>query len=187
MSLSGFNTFLSLVFPPLFILGITFFEFKTVVLVFTAFMFFYMILSLVLKQSLKEISTPIIYFSFLLIAYLVSSLALVKLIPALISGSFFLFFLNAYIQKQQMILKFANKFSPKLIDKPTQEYIGKSDGYWAIALFINTLIQIALVFYDNNELWAFYSSVGWYIYLFFVFVLHFLYGKFYILKNKEVL
>lgn len=185
--LSTFNTVLSLVFPPSFILFITYYDFQSVAFIYFLVMLVYIIILILIKQNLKEISTPIIYFCFLLIAYLFSSIEFVKLIPAIISGSFFMFFLKSYIKKEYIILTFANKFFPNKLDLNTQNYIASSDGYWSIALAINTLFQIFLVFYEDNELWAFYSSVGWYIYLLFVFILHFLYGKFYILKNKEVL
>ena len=185
--LSTFNTLLSLIFPPSFILFITYYDFQSVSFLYFLFMLVYIAILIFKKQNLKEISTPIIYFCFLFIAYLLSSIEFVKLIPALISISFFLFFLKSYIKKEHIILTFANKLFPNKLDSKTQNYIASSDGYWSIALAINTIFQIFLVFYDDNKLWAFYSSIGWYIYLFVVFILHFLYGKFYILKNKEVL
>ena len=185
MDLSKLNTIISLLFAPLFVLGITFYPFESVAFVFTLCMFLYFLLALLLKQDLKEISTPLIYLGFLIIAYSLSSITYVKMIPALISLGFFLLFLNAYIRKKKIILSFANKFYPKKLNKNEQTYLKNSDGYWAFALGINFLIQVALVLYKNHVIWAFYSSIGWYIYLGAVFILHLGYGKYYTAKLQR--
>ncbi len=187
MRLSSVNTAISVLFPPTFVIFMHFFGFEKVALAYAVFMFLYLILSLVMKQDLKTISTPLIYFAFIVLAYLLSSMEFVKLIPALISASFFLFFLNGYLQKKQLILTITKKFYNKLTEEKEQ-YIAKSDGYWAFVIFLNTVIQVSLVFYDNNELWAFYSSVGWYIFMFFALFAQIMYGSFYSLrvKHKEI-
>lgn len=182
MSFSIINRFVSLLFPVTFIFFITVYEFRDVALLYALFMFGFLFLSLVTKQSLKEISIPLIYFVFLVLAYFFNSLEYIKLIPALLSSVFFLLFLRSFIYKKEVVLYFTKKFYPKELDAATQKYLASGDGYWSVALGINTLIQIALVFYGDNLLWAFYSSFGWYVYLFFVLLLQILYGKFYAIK-----
>jgi len=183
MSLSNVSTAISLLFPPTFVLFMHFYGFEKVAFAYAIFMFLYLLLSLAMKESLKNISTPLIYFAFVVIAYMLSSMEFIRLIPALISASFFLFFLNGYLQKKELILTTTKKFYNKLT-KQKEEYLAKSDGYWAFVIFLNTIIQVGLVFYDNNELWAFYSSVGWYIFMFLALILQIVYGKFYIPKES---
>lgn len=177
MNLSNISTAISLLFPPTFVLFMHFFGFERVAFSYAIFMFLYLLLALWQKHDLKEVSTPLIYFGFVVIAYWLSSMEFVKLIPALISATFFLLFLNAYIQKKELILSTTKKFYKKLSQKQ-EKFVAKSDGYWAFVLLINTAIQVGLVFYDNNELWAFYSSVGWYIFMFIALILQIGYGKF---------
>lgn len=176
MSLSNVSTAISLLFPPTFVIFMHFFGFEKVAFAYAIFMFLYLILALSLKHDLRSVSTPLIYFAFVVIAYTLSSMEFIKLIPALISATFFLLFLTAYIQKKELILKTTKKFYNKL-DEKKERFIAKSDGYWALVIFINTTVQIGLVFYDDNELWAFYSSVGWYIFMFIALLIQIGYGK----------
>lgn len=178
MNLATLNTVISLVFPPSFVLFIHFFSFSDVAFAYAGVIFAYMLLLIVKKESLKSISTPIIYFGFIVIAYTLESMAFIKLIPVLISATFFFVFLNATIQKQSLILNMTKKFYKKL-DPRKEAFIAKGDAYWAIVIFVNTLIQLFLVFYDNNELWAFYSSIGWYILMFAALITQIGYGHFY--------
>lgn len=185
MNLSQIGTLISILFPPAFVLLAHYYTFETVTFYFGVFIFFYLILSLILKHSIKSISTPLIYFIFVVVAYLTSSMEFIKLIPALISSTFFFLFLNAYIQKKELILSITKKFYSKKLNENREKFIAKSDGYWTIVLFINSLIQIALVFYDSNELWAFYSSIGWYFYMFSALVFQIMYGKFYAVHSDK--
>lgn len=187
MSFSQISTIIALLFPPSFVISMYFFSFEVVAFTYAILMFIYLAVVWYFSKTLKNVTTPLIYFLFVLTAYMVQSISFVKLIPALISASFFLFFLGAYIQKKELILRMTKKFYNKL-SKEQEEYIAKGDGYWAFVIFLNTLIQIFLVFYDNNELWAFYSSIGWYIFLFIALILQIIYGHFYqkMLKHKEI-
>jgi hypothetical protein len=187
MNFSQVSTIVSLLFPPSFVISMYFFSFEVVAFVYAIVMFIYLVVVWYFSKTLKNVTTPLIYFLFVLTAYMVQSISFVKLIPALISASFFLFFLGAYIQKKEIILKMTKKFYNKL-SEDQEAYIAKGDGYWAFVIFLNTLIQIFLVFYNNNEMWAFYSSVGWYIFLFIALILQIVYGQIYntMRKQKEI-
>jgi len=183
MNLSDLNTAISLLFAPSFLLFSTFYGFENVAFSYAVLMFLYLIFSLYKKTNLREISTPLIYFVFVFIAYFLTSMALVKTIPALISGGFFLFFLESYINRRETILKFAKRFYKKGFTQKEESYIAKSDKYWVFITLGNTLIQIALIFNNDDRLWAFYSSVGWYLYLFIALVIQIIYGKIYAFKS----
>lgn len=185
MSLKTFNTLLSFVFAPSFILLLQFFTFSQITLYYAVAMFFYLIFSIFIKADLKTISTPLIYFVFIVIAYFFVSMESVKAIPALISGFFFFFFLESFVSKRHTILKFSQKFYKKELSQKERDFIAAGDGYWAFATFLNLSIQVSLVFYNNNELWAFYSSVGWVLFLGSALVVQILYGKIYSIRKRE--
>lgn len=185
MNLSNLGLIVSLLFAPTFVIAMYFFEFTSVAFFYTLFMLFYLIVSLVFKQDLKSISTPLIYFVFVLIAYMLSSMEFVKMIPALISFTFFMIFFLGFIRKKELILSFTKKFYKKDLDSKKEDFLRKSDGYWALVIFLNTLIQVVLVYTPNNELWAFYSSVGWYIYLAFALILQIVYEKIFIKAGQR--
>ena len=185
MNATALNTFLSLSFAPLFVISLRFFEFEKVALVFTLLMFVYLSFVLITKQNLKTVATPFIYFILVLVAYYYASIEFVKLAPTLISGAFFIFFLNAYIQKKSIVLTMVKRFYKRELGNIKEDYIAKSDGYWAFVLFINTLVQLYLVFDDNNLFWAFYSSVGWYILMFCALLLQILYGNLFLFRKNR--
>lgn len=187
MNLKTFNTILSFIFAPTFILFLQFFDFRMLTMVYGIFMFVYLIFSIIIKADLKTISTPLIYFVFIVIAYYFISMESIKAIPALISGFFFFFFLASYIGKRQTILKVCKKFYTKSLSEAEESFIASSDGYWAFVTFTNVLIQVALIFVANNTIWAFYSSVGWYIYLGGALLVQIIYGKLYNIPKREKL
>ena len=176
MNLSKISTAISILFPPTFVLFMNFYGFEPVAFAYAIFMFLYLILALFLKHDLKSVSTPLIYFAFVVIAYLLSSMEFIKLIPALISATFFLLFFKAFIQKKGLILQLAKKFY-KNLGEEEEKRIQNSDAYWALVTLLNTLIQLGLVFHDDNDLWAFYSSFGWYIFMFIAIIVQIAYGK----------
>lgn len=186
MNMSNLGIIVSLLFPPSFVIALYYFDFNSVAFVYCVFMLMYLIVSLLLKQDLKSISTPLIYFSFVLIAYMLSSMEFIKMIPALISVTFFFVFLMAYIQKKELVLKFTRKFYKKELSIKKQKFLALSDGYWAGVILVNTLIQVGLVFLENNELWAFYSSVGWYVFLILALALQVVYEKLFISSKLDV-
>ncbi len=108
-----------------------------------------------------------------------------RLIPAFISSFFFLFFLNAYIYKKNLILYFTQKFYHKKLTKTELEFLSNSDLYWVGTTLLNTMIQALMGIYADDTLWVFYSSIGWYIYLFIALTVHIVYGKIYALKRGQ--
>ncbi len=187
MSLNTFNTLLSFIFAPSFILLLQFFSFFELTLAYAVVMFLYLLFSIYIKANIKTMATPLVYLVFIVIAYFFSSMESVKSIPALISGFFFFFFLESVFSKRHTILKFSQKFYKKELSTKEEEFIASSDAYWAAVTFLNVSIQVMLIFNENNNLWAFYSSLGWVLFLGSALVLQILYGKILVLrKDKEV-
>ena len=176
---------ISFLFPPSFILAMYYFTFHSVAFVYCAFMLVYLLISLFFKQDLRSISTPLVYFIFVFIAYFFSSMEFIKMIPAFISSIFFLMFFLSFVQNKGLILHLTKKMYKKNLSADKERFLKSSDAYWALVLLFNTLIQCSLVFYANNELWAFYSSLGWYIYIGLALGLQLLYEKLFFLPKID--
>ena len=111
------------------------------------------------------------------------SFLMLRLIPAIISLVFFIYFLYAYINNKNLILYFTKKFYHKELSELELEFLSHGDKYWVGVTFLNTIIQATMGIYADNNIWAFYSSIGWYIYLFFALIIQIAYGKIYFLKR----
>ncbi len=121
----------------------------------------------------------------LIVVYYLTDIEIIKIIPALISALFFLLFLFSYLYDKKIVLKFTKKFYKKKLNQTEIEFISSGDGYWAIVTFINSVIQTVLAFYGESVFWAFYISVGWYLYFLLALVLQVAYGKVYAVKKQD--
>ena len=175
----------TLLFAPSFILLIRFYDFKivTIIYIILAIMLFSTIL--ITQKDYKELLIPSIYIILLSFAYYFGNFNTVKIIPVLISSIFFTLFLNATIQKKALVYSFTKKFYPKHLQNKEVEFLKRSDLYWTVITFMNTFIQLILVFYDNTVFWAFYSSVGWYILFFVALIAQIAYGKLYAINKMS--
>ncbi len=175
----------TLFFAPSFVLLIRFYNFKIVTIIYIIFAIILFGITLIRKKNYKDLLTPFIYIVLLLFAYFFNSFNGIKMIPVFISLIFFTLFLNATIQKKALVYNFTKRFYPKPLQNKEIDFLKKSDFYWTIITFINTLIQFILVFYGNNVAWAFYSSAGWYILFFIALVAQISYGKLYAINKMS--
>ena len=90
-------------------------------------------------------------------------------------------FIDATINKRELILNLTKKFYPKKLTEGEVAYLKNGDMFWIGVTFISTLMQFALTFYDD-VLWAFYSSVGWYVFFFIALIIQILYGRLYAIR-----
>jgi uncharacterized membrane protein len=173
---------LALLFAPTFLISLHYLEFKTVVLSYLFLSIFFFIYSFFKKKTLKDLGVPSIYVLLLLFAYFSSSFEMVKFIPVLISATFFALFIDASMHKRELILGFTKKFYKKKLSQEEVLFLKDGDSFWAVVTLINTLIQLTLVFYGSDTLWAFYSSIGWYGFFFISLAIQIIYGRFYAIK-----
>ena len=102
-----------------------------------------------------------------------------RMIPSLISLFFFLLFLSAYLSKKALVLGFTKRFYKKELSDTEIVFLKKSDLYWVGVTLFNVLIQTLFGIFANDYMWAFYSSIGWYIYFFIALIAQIIYGKWY--------
>ena len=173
---------LAIIFAPAFVLLIHYFEFRSVVFVYLLMATIYFIFKYFKKKSYKDMVIPSINIVALSTAYYFSSLQTVKYIPVTLSTIFLLLFIDAHFNKRYMILGFTKRFYPKKLTKEEEDFVKKGDGYWVVVMLINTLIHLYVVNFCSDILWAFYSSVGWYILFFTALAVQIIYGKVYVVK-----
>lgn len=167
----------TITFAPLFVLLIHYFEFSLVALVYLVFSIIYFAYSYIKKKSYKDIIVPSIYVVILSLAYYFSSLETVKYIPVSLSSLFLLMFIDAHLNKRYMILGFTQRFYFKELKKEEIEFVKRGDIYWVFVMLFNTLIHLYIVNFSSDIVWAFYSSVGWYVYFFGALIAQIIYGK----------
>jgi len=120
---------------------------------------------------------PLLYLLVLVLAYYFDLVRTVWFLPVLVSGFFFVIFVNAHFKGKKLILHYTQKFYKKELSLSEQEYLAKGDAYWMFVTFFNTFLQLLFGLGDNQMLWLFYSSIGWYILFFFALALQIIYGK----------
>jgi len=108
-----------------------------------------------------------------------------KLLPAFFASIFFFIFMFSVLYKKNMILHFTRHFYKKELSDAEIEFLKNGDSYWMAVTFINTLLQVAFAYFADDVIWAFYSSVGWYIFFFIALTMQILYGKIFILKPRN--
>jgi len=173
---------LSILFAPVFVILLHYFEFESVVRSYLVVSVLFFIYSYSTKQHTRDMLMPTIYLVALLIANYFSSMEVVKFVPVTLSVIFFLLFVDAAYYKKHMILGFTKQFYRKELDEAEEAFVKNGDWYWAGVTCINTLIQIYVVFLGDNIIWAFYTSVGWYILFFVSLIMQIIYGKVYAVK-----
>ncbi len=173
------SNFFGLIFAPMFVLLLHYFEFESVVLVYLLMAIVFFIYSLTKKKIHKDMLMPSIYLVALSLAYYFSSFETVKYIPVTLSMIFLLLFIDSHYHKREMVLGFTKKFYHKKLSYNEIEYLKKGDIYWVWIMSINTLIHLYVVNFSSDVIWAFYASVGWYILFFVSLVIQIIYGKFY--------
>lgn len=134
------------------------------------------------KSSYKELVVPSLYVIILSIAYYFSSFETVKYIPVTLSSIFFLMFVDSHYNKKYMVLGFTQKFYKKDLKEEEVAFLKRGDFYWVLVMLINTLIHLYIVNFSSDFVWAFYSSVGWYVYFFGALLVQIIYGKVYGVK-----
>ena len=173
------SNFFGLIFAPLFVVLLHYFKFKSVVLVYLFLAGGFFIYSYLKKDKLSELILPAIYLVTLSVAYYFSSFETVKYIPVTLSSIFLFMFIDSYYNHREMVLGFTRKFYKKELTPQEVSFLKNGDGYWVIVMFINTLIHLYVVNFTTDIVWAFYTSVGWYILFFVSLISQIIYGKVY--------
>jgi len=173
---------LNLLFAPMFVVLIHYFELKLVVLGYLLMAIVYFIYSYMNKNSFQDMIVPTVYILILSIGYYFSSLQSIKYIPLILSSIFLMMFIDSHLNKKYMILGFTKRFYRKQLSSAEEEFLKHGDLYWVVVMSINTIIHFYVVNYTSDAIWAFYSSIGWYILFVTALIAQIIYGKVYAVK-----
>jgi len=175
------SSVLTLLFAPSLLFFINFYELKNVFSIYIIIILLLLPYTLI-KKKIEESIILTIYLLLLLIAYFNNDFETVKFIPVLSATMFFMIFAHSTIKKKELIYKFTVKFYKKELSEEEIIFLKKSDFFWSLVIFIYAVFLLILVYIDNNLIWAFFSSIGWYIYFFLALSIQIIYGKLYVLK-----
>jgi len=159
-----------------------FFEFRSVSLVYLLVAMLFFIYSWKRKESYKDILMPTIYVIALSIAFYLASFETIKFIPVTLSMIFLTLFIDSHNNKREMVLGFTKRFYYKELSQAEEKFLKDGDFYWIFVMLINTSIHLYVIYYSSDVVWAFYTSIGWYILFFVSLIVQILYGKFYAIK-----
>ncbi len=93
----------------------------------------------------------------------VESDLVLKSFPLTLSVLFLAAFIYAEITKEYFLIKYITKY--KQLDEAELLYLKKTHFIWIVISFINVSLHTYCLFFGSTEVWAFYSTVGWYILL----------------------
>jgi len=174
--------FLNILLAPLFVVLLHYFELRMVILLYLCISIIFLIYRFFKRKTYKDILLPSMYIIAFSIAYHFSSLQTVKYIPVILSTIFLFLFVDSHFNKKYMILNFTKKFYRKKLKEEEIKFLENGDAYWIVVMLINTIIHLYIVNFSSNEIWAFYSSIGWYILFFISLIIQIIYGKTYAVK-----
>ena len=169
--------FANILFAPMFVLLIHYFEFRSIVLLYLIMASFYLAYKYKKMNSYRDVIIPSLYVVILSVAYYFSSFETVKYIPVTLSVIFTLVFVDSHYNKKYMILGFTKKFYKKELKDRELEFLKKGDFYWILVMLVNTIIHLYIVNFSSDLVWAFYSSIGWYVYFFGALIAQIIYIK----------
>lgn len=176
------SNLLTLLFAPTFLILIHYFDFRSVALIYIGFSSAFLIYAFIKKEKLEDCVIISIYLLLLIFSYFYNSVETVKFIPVFTAMTFAFIFTYSAIKNHTAIYKFTTRFYKKKLSEGEVVFLKKGDAFWAVAIFIYALFLLYLALNSDDKIWAFFSSLGWYIYFVLVLSLQILYGKVYAIK-----
>ncbi len=129
-----------------------------------------------IKNRFKNVLVPLAATVVGLLVWLLDSTLVFKLLPVLITSLFFVKFAEAVIMKRPFLATMVQK-TPKVVwSEEKLAFIESSHVYWLIITTVNLVLQVAVLF-ASMQIWALYTTVGWYLLFGGALVLQIIYGK----------
>lgn len=176
------SSILTLLFAPTFLILIQYFDFKSITFGYILISLLFLIYAYLKKSKIEDFIIIGLYLLVLTIAYFNASFETIKFIPVFSSMTFFTIFALSSIKKTELIYKFTTRFYKKKLTDEEIMFLKDGDSFWAITILLYTIFLLVLVYTGDNITWAFFSSIGWYIYFILALAIQIIYGKFYAIK-----
>lgn len=166
---------LTLLYVLFIVVGLRFFEPQSVGIALFSFAAPWTLYELI-KNRYKNILVPLAATVVGFLVWFLDSALVFKILPVLVTVLFFVKFAEAVILKRPFLAAMVQK-TPKLAwSEEKLAFIDRSHLYWLIITAINMALQIAVLF-ASMEIWALYTTVGWYLLFGGALVLQIIYGK----------
>lgn len=176
------SSVITLLFAPSFLVLIQYFSFQLIVSIYILLSFIVLVYAFLKRKKAEDFIIISIYLVLLSIAYISNSFQSVKFIPVFSAMTFFTIFAYSSIKKKELIFNFTKKFYKKDLGEAESMFLKDGDKFWAVAILLYAVFLLSLVYYGDDRVWAFFSSVGWYIYFVLTLVTQIIYGKVYAIK-----
>ncbi len=129
-----------------------------------------------IKNRFKNVLVPLAATVVGLLVWLLDSTLVFKLLPVLITSLFFVKFAEAVIMKRPFLATMVRKTPKVAWSEEKLAFIESSHLYWLIVTTVNLVLQVAVLF-ASMQIWALYTTVGWYLLFGGALLLQIIYGK----------
>lgn len=112
------------------------------------------------NSAIKKILAGVIVLA--LLTYITKNPLLIKSVPFLISLVVCYLFYNAYKTKNFFLIRVFEKIKRKEPNEIERNFLSFSHLCWIGITFLNSMALLYVLVYENNNIWALYSGIGWY-------------------------
>ncbi len=111
--------------------------------------------------KLSEYSVALCALVCAIAVYVLEDEAIFRLLPVFISALFFFKFLEATVSNKPFLAQMLRRVPMLDLSDEKLDMIDRSHLYWSVVNGINFILQIVVIFAPLN-IWALYTTVGWY-------------------------
>jgi len=166
---------LTLLYVLFIVVGLRFFEPDVLGIALFAFAAPWALYELV-RNRFEKLLVPLAATAAGFLVWFLDSALVFKTVPVLITSLFFSKFAEAVVFKRPFLATMVRKTPKVHWSEEKLAFIDASHPYWLAVTALNLLLQIAVLF-ASMEIWALYTTVGWYLLFGGALVLQIVYGK----------
>ncbi|RBQ30736.1 hypothetical protein CRU92_10340 [Arcobacter sp. FW59] len=175
------NLIISLIYAPIVLFSLKYFDIKTASIYIFIFSFVWFLVNI--KKGFKEYGFSLLYIIFALFAYLAQDSLFLKITPSVLAFIVTSFVLYSYITKNNFVIYYIEKFKKDLNDED-KIYLQNSTLFWFFVALTNLILHLFILYYDNIIIWTIYSSFAWYFVFIFGLIIQIIHKKIYFNRKK---
>jgi len=131
---------------------------------------------LLARHRISDAIVPVAATALGVAVWVLNTAMILQVLPVLISGLFFLKFGEAVLFHHPFLADMVRKVPKLNLSDAVLAYINRSHVYWLGVTGLNTAIQILVVF-APLQVWALYTTAGWYLLFALALGLQIIYGR----------
>ncbi len=153
---------ITLLYVLFIVVGLRFFPPAQIGAVLFIIALFWLLYEMIRTTEKRTLAVPAFAALIGLSVWIMDSALLFKALPLLISALFLVKFGEAVFYNKPFLAKMVQKTPRMQWSEEKLAYIDSAHLYWMIVSGINTLIQV-IVLFAPIEIWALYTTLGWYL------------------------